>query len=316
MVSHTSQPPQPPSTNPPSHQTNHIMDPDPDPAPSPPLPLLPLPDFRIPHYPTSPLYLNQKPLSIYSLPLPSSFSLTTTTTATTSIEQRPSIDPATAIATILYNWHPLALTAFLDLDAWFSLTWSAVTKGQPRTGTGEGGEGRGVGGKAGVDALAQEVLGLMLEERIWENSTKSARRKWGFSVEYAPGMDTWGDGLVIDPRWLYSPIDLQRCTACSSSPSPSSPSPPSQQKLQRCGRCGTASYCNDTCQRSDWKVHSVVCKLGLEERGTAIKVVEKGGLVRWDEGRLFAGSKGEEGGEGEGDGEGKGERSMIPWFEG
>ncbi|KAI2475660.1 GATA factor SREP [Pyrenophora tritici-repentis] len=59
-----------------------------------------------------------RPLSIYSVEndLPPSVSTN-------------SIDPAIGLATVLYNWHPTALAAFLDLDAWFSFTWTFGRKG-------------------------------------------------------------------------------------------------------------------------------------------------------------------------------------------
>ena len=31
-------------------------------------------------------------------------------------------------------------------------------------------------------------------------------------------------------------------------------------KLQKCGRCGLAEYCNQECQRGDWKLHKAKCK--------------------------------------------------------
>jgi len=32
----------------------------------------------------------------------------------------------------------------------------------------------------------------------------------------------------------------------------------------------------------------VVCGMSMEDRGQALKLVEKGGLIRWDEERMFA----------------------------
>lgn len=75
-----------------------------------------LPEFRLPDYPSVPLTLDRHPLSIYR---ENSF----------GAEQEGVRTPASVphgIATILYRWCPTALTAFLDLDAWFSLTWTVT----------------------------------------------------------------------------------------------------------------------------------------------------------------------------------------------
>ncbi|KAF9696413.1 hypothetical protein EKO04_005709 [Ascochyta lentis] len=73
-----------------------------------------LAEFRLPNYPAAPLTLNGNPLSIYE---ENSFSA--------KQEQEPSPVPI-GIATILYRWCPTALAAFLDIDAWFSLTWTVT----------------------------------------------------------------------------------------------------------------------------------------------------------------------------------------------
>ena len=90
---------------------------EPEANPEPTLALTPLPSFRIPDYPNAPLLLNQQPLSILSLD--------------DALPQPPNIKqniipPELGLATVLYKWHPTALTAFLDLDAWFSLTWTCA----------------------------------------------------------------------------------------------------------------------------------------------------------------------------------------------
>ncbi|KAI1583214.1 GAT1, GATA Zn-finger-containing transcription factor [Pyrenophora tritici-repentis] len=302
-----------------------------------------------------------RPLSIYSVEndLPPSVSTN-------------SIDPAIGLATVLYNWHPTALAAFLDLDAWFSFTWTFGRRGV-REKEGKDGE-KGVTFEIGrianqitfgildakeenwekcasynitvssstdtnsedgteedgnddtanstsintpsdlgkwlpnpkesmrgetettapseVEALAREIATAMLAEKIWIAQKRSSHT---FCVEYAP-MDIWGDGIPMDVRWLYEGIDFSKCSFCSKSESEVG-----KPGLSRCGRCGTATYCGDECQKADWKVHRVVCKMNMEDRGQAIKLVEKGGLIRWDEERMFA--------------QGVGEMSRNPGFE-
>ena len=310
---------------------HNIMETDPTPE-EPTLTLTPLPSLRIPDYPNAPLLLNQRPLSILSL----------SNNNNNSHDMTKNIDPAIGIATILYNWHPTALTAFLDLDAWFSLTWSVsrpapecgfeigrighqITFGSLHAGGGEtwenmvtynilpiqdnGGSDEKDGGRGKwipnpkesmrgeqdvehgdeVERLARELVGEMLEERIWEAGSadreekgkkkkKKNKVRHGFCVEYAP-MDVWGDGIPMDVRWLYEGVDLKKCTCCGGGKG---------AVLSRCGRCGTATYCGDVCQRRDWVVHRVVCGMSMEDRGQALKLVEKGGLIRWDEERMFA----------------------------
>ncbi|KZM28613.1 uncharacterized protein EKO05_0000024 [Ascochyta rabiei] len=73
-----------------------------------------LAEFRLPDYPAASLTLNGKSLSIYD-----------ENSSLTNQEQEPSAVP-TGIATILYRWSPAALAAFLDTDAWFSLTWTVA----------------------------------------------------------------------------------------------------------------------------------------------------------------------------------------------
>jgi hypothetical protein len=124
-------------------------------------------------------------------------------------------------------------------------------------------------------------------------------------------VEGWGgDGILMNPHWLYEGLDLGVCCACaayndtSSSSSESIFWAPRQTdtdtltqtdaekdkekkdvkekgegvKLNRCGRCGTAAYCSPACQRRDWAVHKAVCGLPLLERGKMLKIVEKVGL--------------------------------------
>ncbi|EOA87650.1 uncharacterized protein SETTUDRAFT_150713 [Exserohilum turcica Et28A] len=291
--------------------------------------LVPLTDFRLPDYPDAPLTLNGAPLSIVDTSsLPPEGSGTNNSDNT--------ITPAIGLATLLYKWHPNALAAFLDLDAWFSMTWTlSIAPGTPsgpkieigrignqitfgsldssgenwklmltynivkqrnstkhKTGTwipnpkesmiGE----RDVTSPAIIEALAQKFMAKCVRERRWETGKKM---KHGFWVEYAP-MDVWGDGIPMSPHWLYKGLDLSVCTACGKKNCAENDT---ALALQRCGRCGTATYCSDACQKGDWAVHKHVCQMGMEDRGQAIKLVEKGGLIRWDEDKTFASEAGE-----------------------
>jgi hypothetical protein len=275
--------------------------------------LVPLSDFRLPDYPNASLHLNGSPLSIID---PSG--LTPETPNNT-------ITPAIGLATVLYKWHPNALAAFLDLDAWFSLTWTlSIGEGTPEGSKTEigrignqitfgsldssgdnwtlmltynivmEGEHRGkwipnpkesmLGEKDVTDPEEIEKLGREFAEKIvrekrWETGKKMKHR---FFVEYAP-MDVWGDGIPMSPHWLYSSLDLSKCTACKKT----------GVALQRCGRCGTSTYCSDVCQKGDWAVHKDVCSMSMEDRGQAIKLSEKGGLIKWDVEKTYAKEKGE-----------------------
>lgn len=329
---------------------------------------IPLTDFRLPDYPDAPLTVDNAPLSIVD----------TESLASEATNKNITIPPATGIATLLYNWHPNALAAFLDLDAWFSFTWTVsiepdtpsgckieigrignqITFGQldasgenwtimltynvvlddatetpePRAESQEKPEEeekkanettaeetveqdgteekqkwkkgtwianpkesmlgpRDITSAALIPRLASTLLTRLLTTRRWETGK---RIKHNLSIEYAP-MDIWGDGIPMSPHWLYKPLDLSSCTTCGATAT-------EDKALQRCGKCGTATYCSDACQKRDWKVHKGVCTMGLEGRGQAIRLVEKGGLIAWDEERMFAR-------------EGSGEMSRNPYFE-
>ena len=208
-----------------------------------------------------------------------------------------------------------ALAAFLDLDAWFSLTWSVTLPSGAKFEIGRiqnritfgtldaDGEkweamltfdmmldeknrgkwvanthesmlgGSDISNNEEVERLAEEWVRELVEKKSWE-AAKGV--KHGFWVEYAP-MDIFGDGIPMSPDWLYASVDLARCTTCKRKKEDG-------YTLGNCARCGTAAYCagSPMCQRSDWKVHKWICTMSAEERGQALKVSEKGGLIRWD----------------------------------
>lgn len=266
--------------------------------------LISLKDFRLPGYPSASLILNGRPLSIFAEKV---------SDLTSGDEKISTV--ATGIATILYKWHPSALAAFLDLDPWFSLTWSCTLpsgtkfeigrirnrvtfgtldadgekwevmltfdillssdkRGKWVVNTRESMLGeRDIESGEEAESLAQEWVKDLVAEQIWE-AAKGV--KHGFWVEYAP-MDIFGDGIPICPDWLYASVDLERCTACKRKKG-------NGHTLGICARCGTAAYCagSTTCQKRDWKVHKWTCTMSKEDRGQALKVSEKGGLIRWD----------------------------------
>lgn len=262
-----------------------------------------LEEFRLPDHPTETLNLNGHPLTVIDI------------NDTTQPNDTTALTPAIALATILHTWCPDALAAFLDLDAWFSFTWILS---QPDTTIEIGRVGNqltfGTLDSAGEDwtlmltynislsgpdrgtwipnpkesmqgdqditspdeinRLAKDLVQTWLDQKIW---TTGKKIKHKFFIEYAP-MDIWGDGIPMNPHWLYKSLDLDVCTTCHAS----GPS------LQRCGKCGTATYCSAECQRGDWAVHKHVCSLGLEDRGQMLAITRKGGLIGWDVERMYA----------------------------
>ncbi|KAI8942324.1 hypothetical protein NX059_000403 [Plenodomus lindquistii] len=293
-----------------------------------------LPDFRLPNYPNESLRLDAQPLSI--IDIAKQQTTTSNSPAQEQISTTPKPTPAIGISTILYNWHPNTLAAFLDLDAWFSLTWSLIPSPPPTSNTNTkpsttppparleigrisnqitfgtlssdgdtwslmltfniipSGPQRGkwiantkesmlgdtdLTDETEIERLAGEWVEKCVQDRCWETS-KSVKHT--LHVEYAP-MDVWGDGIPMSPHWLYDALDLTKCTNCKVSAKSEGVA-----ELQRCGRCGTATYCSGMCQKADWKVHKFVCTMELQERGQMLKISEKGGLIGWDEERLFA----------------------------
>lgn len=272
-----------------------------------------LDDFRLPDYPTASLTLDCSRLSIIN------------TDDCTEETSSSDLTVPIGLATIFYNWCPESLAAFLDLDAWFSLTWNlSIHDGEPdetrveigRVGnqitfgtldkdgqnwmlmltynvTMDGAEkGKWVPNRKEsmegdedvtdvkrIDQLGRECVRDLVLRKRWETGRKTRHR---FYIEYAP-MDVWGDGIRMNPHWLYRALDLNECTTCRTTANNAESS-----SLQRCGRCGTAAYCSDLCQRKDWAVHKDICTMSMEDRGQALKITEKGGLIAWDPQKTFA----------------------------
>jgi len=129
---------------------------------------------------------------------------------------------------------------------------------------------------AEVDRLGRSfVRDLVLNQR-WLTAKGSLHQLF---VEYAP-MDIFGDGIPMNPHWLYKTLDISRCTTCDDAMRSSAEKP-----LSRCGRCGTAAYCSADCQRKDWAIHKAICNMSVEDRGQALHLSQHGGLVNWDRSR-------------------------------
>jgi hypothetical protein len=270
-----------------------------------------LDDFRLPDHPDARLQLDRQPLGVVDVE------------AFTESTDASELTAAIGIATILYNWCPDTLSAFLDLDAWFSFTWSlAIQQGEAdETNIEIGRVGNqitfGTLDKDGNDWTLMLTYNISMEgadRGAWILNPKESMKgdeditdtkeidtlsrgfakdlillkRWStgkklrhkFHVEYAP-MDIWGDGIPMNPHWLYKSLNLLECTVCAKMAQETCP-------LQRCGRCGTATYCSSECQRKDWAVHKHICSLSLEDRGQMLAITEKGGLIGWDSERTFA----------------------------
>jgi hypothetical protein len=270
-----------------------------------------LEEFRLPNHPNARTQLDRLPLSVVDI-----------TDSTENIDTSD-LTAAVGIATVLYNWCPDALAAFLDLDAWFSFTWTlAIQQGEADETNIEIGR---VGNQITFGTLDKDGdnWSLMLTYNI--SLEGEDRGKWVPN----PKESMKGDDDVTDPkeidalsrefakelvkekRWTtgkkmrhkfyveYAPMDVWGdgipisphwlyksldLYACTTCGTKQSEAKP----LQRCGRCGTATYCSTGCQRKDWAVHKHICSLSLEDRGQMLAITEKGGLIHWDEKRTFA----------------------------
>lgn len=121
---------------------------------------------------------------------------------------------------------------------------------------------------ATVDDLGRDFVKQLVVERHWLTDRKVQHQMF---VEYAP-MDIFGDGIAMNPHWLYRTLDLAVCTTSGCA---------NRSALRRCSRCGTATYCSDKCQRTDWAVHKSICNMAPEERGKALHLTRDGGLINW-----------------------------------
>ena len=290
--------------------------------------LHPLVLLRLPDYPDAPLTLNAIPLNIYK-----ENSFTTQESTSPSTASSDDVSVPIGIATILYYWNPTALLAFLDLDAWFSLTWSVTLPPSTLGSLAQKLEIGRVGNQITFGTLdsSGENWEVMLTYNIALSSGEMFRRgEWvpntkesmlgDQDVQSAEEVERlgikWVKDVIESKRWEasknvkhtfhveYAPMDIFG-DGISMSPhwlyasldlskcTTCGVASDASMSLNRCGRCGTAAYCSAECQKKDWNVHKWVCTMSAEDRGMAIKVSEKGGLYKWDRSRTMAG-KGEE----------------------
>ncbi|KAF1931897.1 uncharacterized protein M421DRAFT_417635 [Didymella exigua CBS 183.55] len=276
-----------------------------------------LPNFRLPDYPDVPLILDGHPLSIYQKDIFSK--------EQDAIKKTASVPHG--IATILYRWHPNTLAAFLDVDAWFSFTWTATLPlAQPGAEAKKLEIGR-VGSQVTFGTLdaSGENWEIMLTYNVssttddtftrgqWVPNTKESmlgerdvkipeliERLGSDWVAKAMRSKSWeaGKGVKHTFHVEYAPMDIFG-DGIATSPHllyasldlgkcTTCGTSAEVKALNRCGRCGTAAYSSAECQKEDWRVHKWVCMMSAEDRGMAIKISEKGGLYKWDTERTMA----------------------------
>jgi hypothetical protein len=268
-------------------------------------------DFRLPNYPDAPLQLDQSPLSVVDKD------------KLTENDEISNLSAAIGIATVLYHWCPDSLAAFLDLDAWFSFTWSlAIQQGELDETNIEIGR---VGNQITFGTLSKDGDNwtLMLTYNIsmegpdrgaWIPNPKESMKgddDITDPVEIEKLSREFATTLVHEKRWNtgkkirhklyveYAPMDIWgdgipmsphwlykslNLSQCTVCGTKSDEKAP----LQRCGRCGTATYCSSACQRKDWAVHKHICSISLEDRGQMLAITENEGLINWDLEKTFA----------------------------
>jgi hypothetical protein len=280
------------------------------------LEFLDLEDVRLPGHPEEPILLDGSPLRIAD---------------DKSYDQikDPGLTSATGTATVLYHWCPEAFFALIDVDAWFSFTWSLTLEDDSKIEIGR------IRNQVTMGTLDKEGLWKLMVtynisrlengqyQGLWEPNTEETMLN-DHNVEDPAQIDRLGRSfvrnLVAQRRWLtgrkmrhdffieslslgMDPWDdglrmnphwlyaALDLTICTTCQTSSD----SEKSLNRCGRCGTAAYCSSTCQQKDWAVHKAVCALSAEDRGKALGYSQGGGLVNWvgDGGESNAGAEAE-----------------------
>jgi hypothetical protein len=257
---------------------------------------------RIPGFPGAPIHLDRAPLKLID-DVDADFDGETDTS---------NLTVAIGITTVLFRWCPDALYAFLDIDAWFSFTWTLtiqdemkieigrvenqitmgilepegekwrlmltfnITPDGPQRGAWVPNPDESMVGEDDLTDLAQiDRLAREFARDLCLNErwTTGKKMQHQLYVEYAL-MDPFDDGIPMNPHWLYNPPNIGHCTICDVYKDVKS--------LQRCGRCGTAAYCCTLHQKLDWPVHKSICNMNLEDRGQMLKISQNDGLIGWD----------------------------------
>jgi hypothetical protein len=197
---------------------------------------------RIPGFPDAPIHLDRAPLKLID-DVDADFDEKTDTS---------NLTVAIGITTVLFRWCPDALYAFLDIDAWFSFTWTLtiqdemkieigrvenqitmgilepegekwrlmltfnITPDGPQRGAWVPNPHESMVGEDDLTDLAQiDRLAREFVRDLCLNERWSTGKKMQHQlyVEYAL-MDPFDDGIPMNPHWLYDPPNIGHCTTC------------------------------------------------------------------------------------------------------
>lgn len=202
-------------------------------------------------------------------------------------ENEQDVTAALGIATTLYNWHPDALRALLDVENYADCEWSFITQDkalssftisrndqQVMLGCYQGGGSSRMDPDDIVWQLRvhfdmpptgpwQPLAVISQGQHVGDpESIINAGKILARNMMYTPRWETLpkstlqfliGGGLT-DPHWLYCEKADGICTCCKKEAGEG-------KTLRRCAGCQTAAYCSIECQKADWKVHKELCKM-------------------------------------------------------
>lgn len=111
----------------------------------------------------------------------------------------------------------------------------------------------------------------IFDERSQQEPASASERQGRAAEQEAPdGLEDLVENLVLSPdhqvnpdedSWrthafsLHLDEDMLEMITCSYCGNPSA-------QVRKCGRCGGVRYCDQTCQKADWKAHKPYCKAG------------------------------------------------------